>query len=165
YTWAGNSQLNRLTPWANDPVSDPPGEVLYLRDDATGEFWTPTPRPLGLGAPTVVRHGQGYTVFEQHCRGLAQELVLFVPPLGPVKVVRLRVKNEGQAARRLSATYYVEWVLGTLRDQAPMRVITEVDPESGALLARNPFNQDFPGQVAFLDVTQRPRTLTGDRSE
>src|SRR5262249_59315610 len=59
-TWAGNSQLNQLTPWNNDPVSDPPGEVLYLRDDATGEGWTPTPGPLG-GGPTLVRHRHGHT--------------------------------------------------------------------------------------------------------
>jgi cyclic beta-1,2-glucan synthetase len=165
YTWFGNSQLNRLTPWNNDPVSDPPGEVLYLRDDATGEFWTPTPRPLGAGAATVVRHGQGYTLFEQRARGLAQELVVFVPADAPVKVVRLRVRNVGDAPRRLSATYYAEWVLGTQRDQSPMRVVTELDADTGALLARNPFNPDIPAQVAFLDVNLRPRTLTGDRGE
>jgi cyclic beta-1,2-glucan synthetase len=165
YTWSGNSQLNRLTPWNNDPVSDPPGEVVYLRDDATGEFWTPTPRPLGLGAATLVRHGQGYTVFEQNARGLAQELLVFVPVDAPVKIVRLTVRNTGQAPRRLSASYYAEWVLGTQRDQSPMRVVTEIDDESGALLARNPFNPDFPHQLAFLDVNLRPRTLTGDRGE
>jgi cyclic beta-1,2-glucan synthetase len=165
YTWYGNSQLNRLTPWNNDPVSDPPGEAVYLRDDATGEFWTPTPRPLGEGAPTLVRHGQGYTVFEQHSRELAQELLTFVPADAPVKLVRLRVRNTGQTPRRLSATYYVAWVLGTLRDQSPMRVITEIDADSGALLARNPFNSDFPTQTAFLDVNLRPHTLTGDRGE
>ncbi len=65
YTWAGNSQMNRLTPWSNDPVSDPPGEVVYLRDEETGEFWTPTPAPCGGEATTVVRHGQGYTRFTQ----------------------------------------------------------------------------------------------------
>ncbi len=165
YTWFGNSQLNRLTPWNNDPVSDPSGEVVYLRDDATGEFWTPTPRPLGLGASTLVRHGQGYTVFEQNARGLAQELLVFVPVDAAVKVVRLKVRNTGQAPRRLSAAYYAEWVLGTQRDQSPMRVVTETDEESGALLARNPFNPDIPHQLAFLDVNLRPRTLTGDRGE
>ncbi len=165
YTWAGNSQMDRLTPWNNDPVSDPPGEVLYLRDEATGDVWTPTPLPLGAAAPTLVRHGQGYTVFEQQAHGLAQELLLFVPADAPVKVVRLKVRNTGSAPRRLSATYYAEWVLGTWRDQAPMRVLTEIEAETGALLARSPFNQDFPGQLAFLDVNLRPRTLTGDRGE
>src|SRR5262249_22859246 len=165
YTWAGNSQQYRLTPWSNDPTSDPPAEVVYLRDEETGEVWTPTPRPLGQGAATLVRHGQGYTRFEQRSHGLVQELRVFVPTDEPVKMVVLRVWNSSSRPRRLSATYYAEWGLGTLRDQAAMDVRTEVDDVSGALLARNPFASDFAEQVAFVDVNVRPRTLTGDRTE
>jgi len=173
YTWVGNSQTNRLSPWNNDPVSDPPGEILYLRDEATGEIWTPTPLPLG-GAGAVnqenapecrVRHGWGYTVFEQHGRGLRQELLLFVPAEDPVKLVRLRVINDERRPRRLSATFYLDWVLGGTRDQTAMNVVTELDAESGALLARNAFNQDFAGALAFADVNCRPRTFTADRTE
>jgi cyclic beta-1,2-glucan synthetase len=162
-TWTGNSQLNRLTPWWNDPASDPPAEVVYLRDDATGEMWTPTPRPLGA-IPTLVRHGQGYTVFEQQGRGLAQELIVTVAPADPVKLIVLRLRNTGGQARRLSATYYAAWVLGTVRDQAAANLRTEVDPEHGALLADNPFSADFAGEVAFADVNVRPRTLLADRT-
>jgi cellobiose phosphorylase len=165
YTWAGNSQQFRLTPWSNDPTSDPPAEVLYLRDEESGEVWTPTPRPLGQGAATLVRHGQGYTCFEQRSHGLRQELRVFVPANEPVKMIALRVWNSSQRTRRLSATFYAEWVLGTLRDQAAMNVRTQVDDDSGALLARNPFAGDFAEQVAFVDVNVRPRTVTGDRTE
>ena len=164
-TWAGNSQQNRLTPWSNDPVADPPGEVVYLRDEATGEVWTPTPRPLGMAARTLVRHGHGYTLFQQHSHGLIQELRVFVPAADPLKVVVLTVRNAGDRPRRLAATFYAEWVLGTVRDQAAMNVCTELDAESEALLARNVFNTDFAGQVAFADVNLRPRTYTGDRAE
>ncbi len=165
YTWAGNSQLNRLTPWNNDPVSDRPGEVVYLRDDATGEIWCPTPLPLPGLAPYVVRHGQGYTVFEHTSHGLAHELTLFVPTQDPVKLIVLKLRNQGRDTRRLSATFYAEWVLGTVRDQAPMQVITEVDKDTGALLAHNAFNTDFPHDVAFADINARPRTVTADRTE
>jgi cyclic beta-1,2-glucan synthetase len=164
-TWAGNSQLNRLTPWSNDPVSDPPSEVVYLRDDETGEVWTPTPRPAGAAAATLVRHGQGYTSFERRSHGLTQELTVLVAPSDPVKLVVLRLRNTGNRARRLSATYYADWVLGTTREQPGGAVATDVDPEHGTLLARNPFNLDFGTQVAFADVSVRPRTLTGDRAE
>jgi len=164
YSWASNSQTNRLTPWANDPVGDPSGEVLYLRDEATGALWAPTPLPIPSPEPTVVRHGQGYTVYERTVDRLRHELTLLVPPKDPVKVVHLRVTNTGPEVRRLSATYYVEWVLGTNRDQAAMQVITEVDPE-GALLARNPSHPDYPTQVAFLDASHPARTLTADRAE
>jgi cyclic beta-1,2-glucan synthetase len=163
YTWVGNSQLNRLTPWSNDPVSDPPGEVLYLRDEASGAVWTPTPLPRGSGG--VVRHGQGYTIFEQVSHGLHQELLLLVPPTDPLKLLRLTVRNFDDRPRRLSATYYAEWVLGTVRDAAPMQVITELDEPSGALLARNAFNPEYPAAVAFADVSLRPRSFTADRTE
>jgi cyclic beta-1,2-glucan synthetase len=163
FTWAVNSQANRLTPWSNDPVSDPPGEVVYLRDEETGEVWSPTPLPVPSWEPVLVRHGQGYTVYERNTHGLAHELTLFVPPEDPVKLIRLKVKNAGDRPRRLSATFYADWVLGLNRDAAAMHVVTEVDAETGALLARNPFRIDFSGRVAFADVDRRPRTLSADR--
>jgi cyclic beta-1,2-glucan synthetase len=165
YTWAGNSQANRLTPWHNDPVSDTPGEVIYLRDDDTGEFWTPTPAPVPPEATTVVRHGQGYTYFDQQSHGLSQELLLFVPPDDPIKLCRLRIRNLGTRERRLSTIYYVEWVLGMVRDQAALNVVPSVDPETGAQLARNAFNTDFAQQIGFADVSLRPCTCTADRTE
>ena len=123
YTWAGNSQMNRLTPWSNDPVFDPPGEVVYLRDEETGEVWTPTPLPRGPRAAVTVRHGQGYTRYTHVSRGLDQDLLVLVPPDDPVKLVCLTLRNNGDRPRRLSATYYAEWVLGTVRENAPLQVV------------------------------------------
>ncbi|VTS01618.1 glycosyltransferase 36 : Cellobiose phosphorylase OS=Singulisphaera acidiphila (strain ATCC BAA-1392 / DSM 18658 / VKM B-2454 / MOB10) GN=Sinac_1249 PE=4 SV=1: Glycoamylase: CBM_X: Glyco_transf_36: GT36_AF: CBM_X: Glyco_transf_36: GT36_AF [Gemmata massiliana] len=163
YTWAGNSQANRLTPWSNDPVSDPPAEVVYLRDEETGHFWTPTPRPAG--GPTETRHGPGYTTFVADRNGLSTELTVFVPVTDPVKLLRLRVTNPGSRSRRLSAAFFAEWVLGTTRTQTAPLIITEIDPTSGALFARCTFNDDFGTAVAFADVSLRPRTVSGDRTE
>jgi cyclic beta-1,2-glucan synthetase len=163
-SWAVNSQTNRLTPWSNDPVVDPPGEAVYLRDDVTGELWSPTPNPLGRGAFTV-RHGQGYTVYEHEHAGLAHELTIFVPPEDPLKLVVLKLANRTDRQRKLSIAYYAEWVLGGTREQTGQYVVTEVDATSGALFARNPYRFDFGDRVAFADVFHRPRTLTGDRTE
>ncbi|HEX7446811.1 MAG TPA: cyclic beta 1-2 glucan synthetase, partial [Pirellulales bacterium] len=165
YTWAGNSQMNRLTPWNNDPVADLPGEVIYLRDEATGDVWTPTPLPLGRDAATTVRHGQGYTTFQRQSHGIDHELTLFVPAEQPLKLVRLKLRNTTRRRRRLAVVFFAEWVLGGSRDDAPMQVITELDGESGALLARNPFGGDFAAHVAFADVNRRPHTVTADRTE
>ncbi|QEG29966.1 N,N'-diacetylchitobiose phosphorylase [Gemmata obscuriglobus] len=162
-TWAGNSQSNRLTPWANDPVTDPPVEVVYLRDEETGHFWSVTPRPCG--GPTETRHGHGYTTYAADRDGLCTELTLFVPVADPVKVLRLKVTNRAGRARRLSAALFADWVLGTNREHTATHVVTEVDPNSGTLLARCAFNEDFGSAVAFADVSLRPRTLTGDRTE
>src|SRR5262249_53634515 len=125
YTWAGNSQMNRLTPWSNDPVSDPPGEVVYLRDEETGELWTPTPLPLGPRSVVTVRHGQGYTRYTHRSSYLQQELLVFAPPDDPIKVMWLKLRNDDNRPRHLSATYYAEWVLASVRENAPMQVVCE----------------------------------------
>jgi cyclic beta-1,2-glucan synthetase len=164
-TWSGNSQSNRLTPWSNDPVSDPAAEAIFLRDQESGEVWCPTPLPVVSGRATLVRHGQGYTIFERRTHGLVHELTLFVPPEDSIKISRLRIQNTGNRLRRLTATFYAEWVLGRTRDESAMHVVTQIDPETGAVLARNGFRTDFAGHVAFADVNRRPRTFTCDRRE
>ena len=165
YSWAGNSQLNRLTPWSNDPVSDTPGEAVYLRDEDTGAVWTPTPLPRGSGADVLVRHGQGYTRYSRRSHGLEQDLLVLVPPDDPLKLVCLSVRNLGDRTRRLSATYHAEWVLGGVRESAPLQVVCERDLESGAVIARNAWAGDFAGRLAFAAVGSRTHSATADRAE
>jgi cellobiose phosphorylase len=165
YTWAENSHEFRLTPWSNDPVQDTPGEVLYLRDEQTGQVWSPTPLPARAAAPYVIRHGFGYTVFELTEGGISSELWIFVAMDASVKFSVLKVRNESGRPRRISVTGYWEWVLGELRQKSLLHVQTEVDIRSGALLARNYFNTEFPDRIAFLDVNDGTRTVTGDRRE
>jgi cellobiose phosphorylase len=165
YSWAGNSQMNRLTPWSNDTASDPPSEVVYLRDEESGEVWTPTPLPLGPRATTTVRHGQGYTRYSHLSGDLDQDLLVLVPADDPVKLVRLKVRNNGSRPRRLSATMYVEWVLGTVRENASLQVVCELDPESGAILARNAWAGAFAVRTAFLAGGPSAKSVTADRTE
>lgn len=165
YTWAGNSQLNRLTPWSNDPVSNWPGEVIYLRDEQTGELWTPTPLPLGREVATTVTHGQGFSRYESVRGPLHHEMTVHVPETDPVKIVQLVIRNDGTELRRLTATYFLEWVLGTLREEASGRVTCERDVESGAIIARNAWEGDFTGKVAFVAASRLPRSMTCSRLE
>ena len=165
YTWAENSHEFRLTPWSNDAVSDTPGEALYIRDEHTGEFWSPTPRPARGETPYAIRHGFGYTVFEHTENGIASELWIYVAADAPVKFTVLKLRNVSGRPRRLSVTGYWEWVLGDLRGKSLLHVQTEVDGKTGALLARNPYNTEFPGRIGFVEVNEAARTLTGDRRE
>jgi cyclic beta-1,2-glucan synthetase len=165
YTWVENAHEFRLTPWSNDPVSDPAGEALYLRDEQTGQFWSPTPQPARGATPYVIRHGFGYTVFEHTEHGLASELWVYVAMDAPVKFSVLKLRNVSGRPRRVSVTGYCEWVLGESRKKGLMHVQTEVDLSSGALLARNYYNTEFPDRIAFMDVNVPARTLTGDRKE
>jgi cellobiose phosphorylase len=164
YTWSENAQLFRLTPWRNDSVSESSGEALYLRDEETGRFWSPTSAPCAGAAPYVTRHGFGYSVFEHIEDGIRSELTIFVALDAAVKFFSLKVSNHSGRTRRLSATGYVEWVLGDLRAKSSMHVTTEIDA-GGALYARNPHNSEFPDWVGFFDVDEPARTVTGDRTE
>ena len=152
-------------PWHNDPVSEPSGEALYLRDEETGHFWSPTSSPCGGAAPYVTRHGFGYSVFEHTEDGIRSELTVFVALDAAVKFFSLKVSNQSGRARRLSATGYVEWVLGDLRAKSAMHVTTEIDARNGALYARNPYNNEFADWVAFFDVDDATRSVTCDRTE
>lgn len=166
YAWAKNSRENQITPWSNDPVSDTSGEIFYIRDEETGAVWTPTLLPIRQEAwPYVSRHGQGYSQFEHTSHGIVAELLQFVPVDDPVKISRLRIANHSERHRRLSITAYVEWVLGTSRSAMAPFIITEKDEITGAILARNPWNAEFAGRVAFADFAGRQTAWTADRTE
>src|SRR6185295_8055944 len=145
---------------------DPPAETIYVRDEETGDLWGPTPLPIREDAsPYVARHGQGYSRFEHTSHGIFLSLLQFVPVNDPVKISRLTIENRSGRSRRLSVTAYVEWVLGVSRSAAAPVIITEVDPDTGALFARNPWNVDFGDHVAFADLGGRQTAWTGDRTE
>ena len=166
FTWSVNSRQNQLTPWSNDPVGDPPGEAIYVRDEDTGELWGPTALPiLQKSATYTVRHGQGYSRFEHVSHGIALELLQFVPSDDPIKITRLKLINQSAHERRLSVTAYVEWVLGQNRAAAAPFIVTEIDPDTGALFAQNAWNDQFGERMAFADLNGRQTAYTGDRTE
>ncbi len=165
YTWSENAHEFRLTPWMNDPILDHSGETVYIRDEETGEFWSPTPFPVRGADQYVTRHGFGYSVFEHCNHGINSELTIFVSLDSPVKFISLRIRNKSGRRRLLSVTGYIEWVLGELRSKSLLYVITEVDKISGAIFAKNPYNHEFLGRIAFLDSNILSRTISGDRYE
>ncbi len=166
FTWSMNSQQNQLTPWSNDPAGDAPGEVIYVRDEETGEVWGPTALPIrDKSATYTARHGQGYSRFAQSSRGIALEYLQFVPVADSLKIGRLKIVNESGRERRLSVTAYVEWVLGQSRTVTAPFIVTEIDSETGAMFAQNPMNDQFGARIAFVDLNGKQSAYTGDRTE
>ena len=166
YTWSINSRENQITPWSNDPVSDRPGEVIYVRDEDTRELWGPTALPIREdAAPYSVRHGQGYSIFEHTSHGVSLELEQYVPLEDSIKISRLKIRNLSKRARRLSVTAYVEWVLGTSRGASAPFIVTEIDSDTRAMLARTSSSRDYGSRVAFADLSGQQLSWTGDRTE
>jgi len=166
FTWACNSREHQITPWSNDPVADRSGEVLYVRDEESGDVWGPTAAPMRDPAATyVARHGQGYSRFEHTARGIELDLLMYVPMADPIKISRLKIRNGSQRPRRLSITAYAEWVLGTSRGASAPFILTDLDSETGALLARNPWDAAFGARIAFADLAGRQTQHTADRGE
>ena len=166
YTWSQNSRDNQLSPWSNDPVSDLPGEIIYVRDLDSGELWGPTALPIRhKSAPYIVRHGRGYSRFEVVAHGIALDLLQYVPLGDSIKISRLTIRNVSNRTRRLSVTAYVDWVLGLSRGASAPTVVTDLDAETGAIFASNPWNIHHGTRVAFADLGGRQTGWTGDRRE
>jgi cyclic beta-1,2-glucan synthetase len=166
FAWSLNSRENQLTPWSNDPVTDRPGEAIYLRDEHTGEIWGPTASPChDPGAFHAARHGQGYSRFSHESRGVALDLLMYVPLEDPVRIARLKVRNHSGRPRHLSVTAYVEWVLGASRATSAPFIVTEMDPVTGAMFARNPWSATYGSRVAFADLAGRHTEWTADRRD
>ncbi len=166
FTWSINSQQNQLTPWSNDPVGDAPGEVIYVRDEDSGEVWTPTALPIREKTSSYsVRHGQGYSRFEHSSHGMALDLLQYVPVGDSVKISRLKIINHSGRERHLSIAAYVEWVLGTSRTTTAPFIMTEIDSQTGAMFAQNPWSDQFGERIAFADLNGRQTAWTADRTE
>jgi len=167
FTWFGNSQRNRLTEWSNDPVVDPPSEAVYVRDEETGSYWTPTASPIREDSAYRARHGAGYSVFEHNSHGIELELTVFVPVDegggDPIKLQRLRLRNDSSRARSLSVTYYVGWTLGENRDSSQMHVTTAWNEDAQAMIAHNRYHPEYGDRVAFAAISPEASSHNGDR--
>lgn len=165
YTWTENAHELRLTPWNNDPVSDTGGEAFYLRDEESGNFWSTTFLPAGGKSNYITKHGFGYSIFEHIEDGIHSEMLQYVDIEAAVKFTVIKIRNQSGRSRKLSATGYTEWVLGDKRMKTAMHIHTEVDPDSGALFAKNQYSTAFAKRVAFFDTDHPKKTITADRTE
>jgi len=165
FTWAKNSGENRLTPWHNDPIIDLPGEAFYLRDEETGHIWSPTPMPIPAPEPYLIQHGAGYSIFQHNSHGIKHQFRVFAIQDEPIKVMQLKLENTLNRTRRITVTYYSEWVLGPNRETMQPYIVPEFDTEHSAILAHNAYNTEFKDSVTFLTSTREPTALTTDRAE
>ncbi|HEY7860703.1 MAG TPA: protein ndvB, partial [Gemmatimonadaceae bacterium] len=155
-SWSVNSRENRITPWFNDPVSDPFGEAIYLRDEESGVFWSPLPGPTPAPAPYEARHGFGYTSWRHTSNDFEQSTTTFLPRHDPVKIVRLMLRNSSARTRRITVTSYAHLVLGGVPWKTAPTVVTARDAETGALFATNSERGEFSHRVTVAALVAPP---------
>jgi len=165
YTWSENAHEFRLTPWENDSVSDIGGEAFYLRDEETGHYWSPVPLNKDIQSTYIIRHGFGYSIFEHEESGIYSEVCVFVDLDASIKFTTVKLKNNSGQPRKISVTGYVEWTIGDLRPKSAMHIVTQLDLESGAIFANNPYSMEFSERVAFFDTDRVNNNYTADRAE
>lgn len=165
FVWAENSRENKLTPWSNDPVTDPINEVIYLRDEETGSVWSTTPSPVREESTYTIHHGLGYTRFHRYSYELEQELTLFVPKDDPVKISLVSLTNKSMETKNLSLFYYLKPTLGVHWEVSAPYLVTGYDEENEVLKISNRFQGDFPGREVFVASSEKIFSYTGDRKE
>ncbi|HHW32479.1 MAG TPA: glycosyl transferase [Clostridiaceae bacterium] len=165
YTWSGNSRENRLTPWYNDPVTDTPGEIIYIRNEKNGKYWSSTPAPARGNGEYIIRHGWGFSSFHNITQGIEHKHTVYVSMDQSVKINHISLKNTTPQEMELSLMYYVRLVMGVNTRHSSPYIITEYDAEGDVLLAYNPYNTDFSGRVAFVASSEKQYSYTGDRGE
>jgi cyclic beta-1,2-glucan synthetase len=166
-TWSRNSREHRLTPWSNDPIEDPHGEALWIRDEDARRYWSPQPGPTPGPGRYEVRHGFGRTRWRHASHELEQEVWTLVAPDAPVKLTRVRLVNRAERARHLSVFSYARLVLGVLPEDA-RAVVVEASAGGRTLRARNGLAGAFAGGVAFAhaacDAPGASVSFTADRT-
>jgi cellobiose phosphorylase len=165
FTWSINSRENKITPWSNDPVSDRASEAIYILDEMTGEVITPM--SLGRSDRGIyrVRHGFGYSRFLHEEALIGQELTVFTPLDESLKLWNLKLTNRSDKVKYLSLTYYVEWVMGTVREHTSPYILTSYDNENECLYAKNIYAMNFQNIYSYLFSSETVVGYTGDRQE
>jgi cyclic beta-1,2-glucan synthetase len=153
FTWSRNSRDYQLTPWSNDPVTNRPGEGIYIYDHASGKAFRRWPPWRDPAMTYETWHGQGFSTFRSKRGPLSMDLTHVVDPVDPVRISRLRIQNSGSLPARLRIYAYAEWVLGSHRSRTAATIVSSRDAATGALLAQNPYGLDFSERVAFLPPT------------
>lgn len=164
-TWAINSRENKITPWSNDPVSDPASEAIYIKDEASGHVIIPMTLGRKGHGEFRVKHGFGYSVFNHEEDKIRQKLKVFTPLDEPVKLWKLELDNTSEKEKHLTITYYVEWVLGLDRDHTSQYIVSSYNNEHEYLYAKNTYNTTFRKQRSFIFSSEMIKGYTGNKRE
>ena len=118
YSFYKDARLRRLTRYRyNNAPLDMGGRYLYLRDNGTGKYWSPSWMPTrGKLDEYECRHGQGYTIITSKLNGIRSSTKYFVPLGESLEIWQVTLTNEGEADVDLSLFSAVEFCLWDAND-------------------------------------------------
>ena len=161
YSFYRDARQRRLTRYRyNNVPLDCGGRYLYLRDDVTGEFWSPTWQPTRNDLESYFcRHGLGYTIIGSRYRGIAAEVLYFVPLGENLEIWQLSLTNERAAPAHLSIFSSIEFCLWDAWDDATnfQRNFStgEVEVEDGIIYHKTEY-RERRNHFAFFACSERP---------
>ena len=120
YSFFRDARLRRLTRYRyNNAPLDLGGRYVYLRDDDSGDYWSPSWQPVqGDLEDYRCRHGLGYTVIGSRKGGIRAESLYLVPLGERLEAWRVTLTNERSEPARLSLFSSIEFCLWDAQDDA-----------------------------------------------
>jgi cellobiose phosphorylase len=120
YSFYKDARLRRLTRYRyNNAPLDMGGRYLYLRDNQTGRYWSPTWMPTRTPLDEYeCRHGQGYTIITSKLNGIKSSTRYFVPLGESLEIWQVTLTNESASNVDLSLFSAIEFCLWDANDDA-----------------------------------------------
>ena len=120
YSCYRDARLRRITRYRYNSVPpDSGGRYVYLRDNGSGEYWSPSWQPTQRKLDHYeCRHGLSYTQIASAYLGVRAETLYFVPLDETLEIWRLRVSNERDTPADISVFSSVEFCLWDAQDDA-----------------------------------------------
>ena len=163
YTWYKNSRLNRITSWNNNPSSDIPAEVIYIKDMETKKVWSLGLNPLPDNRNYNVIYGFGYCKFIHNSLGIDQELEIFVPKEDSCKIGLLKLTNKTPNKKRLKLYYYIKPVIGEDEIKTEKNINIQFDRNSNTIIANNRYVNEIDNTNVCISSSEEIKSYTGDK--
>lgn len=163
FTWDSNSRLNRISAWNNNPVTDIPSEIIYLKDKKTGEFWSLSENVNNKDQEYYITYGFGYVLLKTMKDGILHELETFVAKYNRIKINILKLQNTASEKKKLKLLYYIKPILG--EDEMKTSGYIKVNKENNIITAQNLYTDDFKDRVVYCSSNENIKSYTGSKTE
>ena len=163
YTWCDNSRLNRISAWSNSPNTDIPSEIIYIKDENTGEYWSLSENITKSDQEYYLTYGFGYVNVKTIKNQIIQEIDTFVAKENRVKINILKLTNTSGERKKLKIIYYIKPVIG--EDEILSNGYINVSLTNNVITAKNLYTNNFKDKVIYCSSNEKIKTFTGCKND